>query len=399
MSKSFTASAILLLRDAGAPALDDPAAEHVPELAGGMRIGRAAPVTIRQLLTMMAWFPTDDPWGDRQQGLPITAFDALLAAASRPTGRRGPGSSTPTWLRDPWPGPGRGVRRRLRRVHQDPAARAAAPAGPGSTLTSPSWRPWPSATGTGPAAGRRCRSTRTARSPRWAACPRPSPTSPAGWPGPRPRSRPTAAATPPRRGDGTDAQPLRPAIAAADAAAAGGDRLAGGRAAAGGPPAPPEHHGFGLFVDEDPSLGRVVSHSGGYPGFGSNMRWHPATGIGVIALGNGTYAPMSPLTGLVLDALVRPRRVPAGARARRDLGRPGGAPGRRPSPPRNRSTTSWRPGTTPPPTRCSPRTSPSTAPTTSAATPSASSASASAISAPTPRARPSPTPRPTAAGG
>ena len=72
----------------------------------------------------------------------------------------------------------------------------------------------------------------------------------------------------------------------------------------GGPPAPPEYYGFGLFVDEDPSLGRVVSHSGGYPGFGSNMRWHPATGIGVIALGNGTYAPMSPLTGLVLDALV-----------------------------------------------------------------------------------------------
>ena len=72
----------------------------------------------------------------------------------------------------------------------------------------------------------------------------------------------------------------------------------------GGPPAPPEYYGFGLFVDEDPSLGRVVSHSGGYPGFGTNMRWHPATGIGVIALGNGTYAPMSPLTGLVLAALV-----------------------------------------------------------------------------------------------
>jgi hypothetical protein len=72
----------------------------------------------------------------------------------------------------------------------------------------------------------------------------------------------------------------------------------------GGPPAPPEYYGFGLFVDEEPSLGRVVSHSGGYPGFGSNMRWHPATGVGVIALGNGTYAPMSPLTGLVLDALV-----------------------------------------------------------------------------------------------
>ena len=59
----------------------------------------------------------------------------------------------------------------------------------------------------------------------------------------------------------------------------------------GGPPAPPAYYGFGLFVDEDPALGRVVSHSGGYPGFGSNMRWHPATGLAVIALGNGTYAP------------------------------------------------------------------------------------------------------------
>ena len=61
----------------------------------------------------------------------------------------------------------------------------------------------------------------------------------------------------------------------------------------GGPPGAPAAYGFGLFVDEDPVLGRVVSHSGGYPGFGSNMRWHPATGTGVIALGNGTYAPMS----------------------------------------------------------------------------------------------------------
>ncbi|MGH3278650.1 MAG: serine hydrolase domain-containing protein, partial [Trebonia sp.] len=34
MSKSFTASAVLLLRDAGVLALDDPAATYVPELAG-----------------------------------------------------------------------------------------------------------------------------------------------------------------------------------------------------------------------------------------------------------------------------------------------------------------------------------------------------------------------------
>ena len=85
----------------------------------------------------------------------------------------------------------------------------------------------------------------------------------------------------------------------------GADREAEARAAACARPGP-ACYGLGLFIDEDPELGRVVSHSGGYPGFGTNMRWHPATGIGVIALGNGTYAPMSVLAGQLLRALVRP---------------------------------------------------------------------------------------------
>ena len=37
------------------------------------------PITIRHLLTMTAGFPTDDPWGDRQQGLDLGAFSKLLA--------------------------------------------------------------------------------------------------------------------------------------------------------------------------------------------------------------------------------------------------------------------------------------------------------------------------------
>jgi hypothetical protein len=48
----------------------------------------------------------------------------------------------------------------------------------------------------------------------------------------------------------------------------------------------------------------VVSHSGGYPGFGSNMRWHPATGTGVIALGNGTYSAMLALATRMLDSIL-----------------------------------------------------------------------------------------------
>src|SRR5262249_26114957 len=73
----------------------------------------------------------------------------------------------------------------------------------------------------------------------------------------------------------------------------------------GGAPVVPATSRFGLVVDEYPTLGRIVSHSGGYPGFGSNMAWHPATGTGVIALGNSTYAAMAPLAARLLEAVVR----------------------------------------------------------------------------------------------
>jgi hypothetical protein len=63
-------------------------------------------------------------------------------------------------------------------------------------------------------------------------------------------------------------------------------------------------YGFGLFVGDQPGFGRIVSHSGGYPGYGSNMRWHPATGAAVITLGNGTYAPVSPLAARLLEAVL-----------------------------------------------------------------------------------------------
>ena len=49
-------------------------------------------------------------------------------------------------------------------------------------------------------------------------------------------------------------------------------------------------YGFGLAVEEDFDFGKIVGHSGGYPGFGSHMRWHVGSGIGLIALANGRYA-------------------------------------------------------------------------------------------------------------
>src|SRR5580658_7021456 len=80
MTKSFTASAVLALRDDGALRLDDPAEEYVSELRGWPPVTRhSVPVSLRHLLTMTAGFPTDDPWGDRQQGLPLEEFAAFLA--------------------------------------------------------------------------------------------------------------------------------------------------------------------------------------------------------------------------------------------------------------------------------------------------------------------------------
>jgi len=70
-------------------------------------------------------------------------------------------------------------------------------------------------------------------------------------------------------------------------------------------------YGIGLAVMHDPKLGYVVGHSGGLPGFGSHMRWLPERGIGVIALGNSTYAAMSSACAWALDALADAGVLPA----------------------------------------------------------------------------------------
>lgn len=67
MSKSFTAMAILKLRDAGKLNLDDPAYLFIPELKNIKYPTADAPaITIRHLMTHSAGFPEDNPWGDRQ---------------------------------------------------------------------------------------------------------------------------------------------------------------------------------------------------------------------------------------------------------------------------------------------------------------------------------------------
>ena len=67
MTKSFTAMAILKLRDEGKIKLDDLVYLYIPEMKGQEYLTTdAAEITIRNLLTHGAGFPEDNPWGDRQ---------------------------------------------------------------------------------------------------------------------------------------------------------------------------------------------------------------------------------------------------------------------------------------------------------------------------------------------
>ena len=62
-------------------------------------------------------------------------------------------------------------------------------------------------------------------------------------------------------------------------------------------------YGYGLNVTWVEPIGWVVDHSGGLPGFGSNVRWTRA-GLGLVALANLTYARMADATAAALMALL-----------------------------------------------------------------------------------------------
>ena len=307
MTKSFTAAAVLALRDEGRLALDDPAAAYLPELRG-LRLPTAdsPPVSIRHLLTMTAGFPTDDPWGDRQQGLPLDSFAGLLAA--------GPSFAWVPGTRFEYSNLGYAILGRIIST----VAQMSYPAFVTARLLRPLGM-----NRTGFDAGQfdvmdLARGYR--RGPgRWEEIV-PDPTG----------------AFAPMGGVFSCVQDLARWVSGFTAAFPPGEPAAGGphplaRATrremqlpqallappgAGRLPGDPAEgsllgYGFGLFVDEHPR-GRVVGHSGGYPGFGSNMRWHLGTGLAVIVLANSTYAAAPVLAGQMLDAVLR-QQAPARA--------------------------------------------------------------------------------------
>ena len=90
MSKSFTAMAIMKLRDEGKLSLNDPVHRYIPELAKIAYLTKDSPdMTLENLLTMTAGFPEDNPWGDRQLDEPdqmlIDLFEDGISFSNPPS--------------------------------------------------------------------------------------------------------------------------------------------------------------------------------------------------------------------------------------------------------------------------------------------------------------------------
>ncbi len=81
MTKAFTALTLLKLRDDGRVRLDAVAEQYVPQLRTWTYPTADSPhIRVRDLLNHVAGFVTDDPWGDRQTPLPEADFTRLLEA-------------------------------------------------------------------------------------------------------------------------------------------------------------------------------------------------------------------------------------------------------------------------------------------------------------------------------
>ncbi len=287
MTKSFTAAMTLLLRDEGVLGLDDPVGIHVPELAGFKGPTADSPlITLRHLLTMDGGLSIDDPWGDRLQGLPLDRFSELLAEGFEFAWT--PGTAFE------YSNLGYGILGRVlssasgieyrdlvwRRILEPLGLSATCydaddvPSGrlvQGHTHRDDAFVDEPfDGYGALASMGGIFSSVRDLAT--WVAGfadafpARDDPDT--GHPLGRASRREMQQV---HRSLPSELEPYDPALA---------------------PPMDTTGYGFGLFVQSNLAMGHVVAHSGGYPGFGSHMRWHVASGMGVIALGNRTYAPM-----------------------------------------------------------------------------------------------------------
>jgi CubicO group peptidase (beta-lactamase class C family) len=308
MTKSFTATAILLLRDAGKLRLDDDITMYLPwtDSIGIPESGHV--ITIRDLLTMNAGFPTDDPWGDRQESLKIESFDDLVSQGLRFTraprmgfeysnlgyallGRIISVTSGMDYLDFVKTAIHQPLTMSSTTFHQSEIVGEKFVQGYAEFATG--FVPEPlTIPGAFSAMGGLLSNVEDLV--KWVA----------GF-----QSAWNESSTHPlqrwSRREMQEPQRHARTTAFTDPHA---DQIKSITTS----------YGYGLLVDDDSLLGRFVSHSGGYPGFGSHMRWHPESGWGIVALGNRTYAPMMLAASEALNIIVRDH-VPAKTYSESDI--------------------------------------------------------------------------------
>ena len=292
MTKSFTAVAILQLRDAGKLSLDHPAERYVPELAKLRYATNDAPkITIRDLLSHSAGFPEDNPWGDQQlsrtdaelsrmieQGIPFSTSPSTgyeysnfgFAILGRVVANVS-GMPYPRYIREKVLRP-LGMTVTTLEARDVPAARLAH----GYRRQDGAWLEEPQLPdgSFGPMGGML---TSIADLSKWV-----------GF---------MLDAFPAR--DGADNGPLKRSSLREMQQVIRYNGATTSRDGSGNPLLSAGGYGYGLGVRQTCLFRVSVAHSGGLPGFGSVMRWLPEHGVGIVTLGNLTYTPWG---GVVEDA-------------------------------------------------------------------------------------------------
>ncbi len=287
MTKAFTALTILKLRDDGTLRLDADAEQYVPELGGWSYPTDDSPsIRVRDLLNHTGGLVTDDPWGDRQTSIteeefteflkksapftraPRTAFEysnlgyALLGRTiSNVSGKPYAETISATLLKplgmvssgfeaDAAPRDQRafGYRWENNSWHQEPTLTHGAFGAMGGLQTSAN------------------------DYARWVAF------LLSGWPA----------------RDGVDTGPVKRATIRELATGSNFPALLERSGPDNSQKCPQAlNYGMGMSIRKDCSFGKVLSHGGGYPGYGSYVLLLPDRGIGIFAFANRTYAPAS----------------------------------------------------------------------------------------------------------
>ena len=297
MTKSFTAAAVLLARDRGLLALDDPVVRHVAQLRIAAPTTDAPQVTVRHLLTMASGLATDDAWADRHLHATAAAMDTLFAGGA--TSATSPGTAF-VYSNYGYAILGRVLESVTGMRAQDfITAELLLPLKMRYTVwqsdellvdlvVAPPYR-WqddhveaePEPLGDGGFATMGGLWTTVGDLAKWVAflCD--------GFPA----------------RDGVDDGPLRRASRRELQQVWRDEPLTVKQSDAGRTRVSSSGYGMGVVLTHDLDFGFMVSHGGGLPGYGSHMRWLPDRGVGVVCMANLTYARMGDLSLELLELL------------------------------------------------------------------------------------------------